>query len=152
MLRILLVLLCLSSPALADDVTLLARVTFAEACGEPLQGKAAVASVVLNRVQTPGYPKTLSAVVYQRNAFASVTEGSRLWRLSAEPSAMSGAERARWSDCLQVARELIQGKRQRLGKAIAFRVVGHRGGQRYFSRLRHVGTIGRHDFYAPKER
>ncbi|NQS75138.1 MAG: LysM peptidoglycan-binding domain-containing protein [Peptococcaceae bacterium] len=52
-------------PTLAD-VDLLARLITAEADGEPYEGKVAVGAVVLNRVVTPGFPKTISDVIYEK--------------------------------------------------------------------------------------
>jgi spore germination cell wall hydrolase CwlJ-like protein len=43
----------------------LAKAVYFEARGESLEGQAAVAQVVLNRVRNPTYPKTICGVVYQ---------------------------------------------------------------------------------------
>lgn len=45
----------------------LAEAVYFEARGEPVEGQAAVAQVVLNRVRNPAYPKTICGVVYQNN-------------------------------------------------------------------------------------
>jgi len=50
------------SPA---ELDLFARLVHAEAAGEPFEGQVAVAASVLNRVRSPLYPHTLSAVIYQ---------------------------------------------------------------------------------------
>ncbi|HHV44054.1 MAG TPA: cell wall hydrolase [Firmicutes bacterium] len=49
-----------------EDVQLLARITHAEAEGESLEGKTAVAATVLNRVKNENYPDSIAGVVYQR--------------------------------------------------------------------------------------
>lgn len=54
------------------DIWLLSRVVMGEAADEPYTGKVAVAAVVLNRVNDPAFPNTLSGVVYQPLAFESV--------------------------------------------------------------------------------
>ncbi len=59
----------------ANDVELLARVVSAEARGEPYEGQVAVASVILNRVRDPRFPKTMQEVIYQPLAFESVANG-----------------------------------------------------------------------------
>ncbi|OPY55972.1 MAG: Spore cortex-lytic enzyme precursor [Pelotomaculum sp. PtaU1.Bin035] len=51
-------------PSLAD-VDLLARLITAEADGEPYEGKVAVGAVVLNRVYSAGFPKSIPGVVNQ---------------------------------------------------------------------------------------
>ncbi|MDY6334053.1 MAG: cell wall hydrolase, partial [Lachnospiraceae bacterium] len=48
---------------------LLAALVFYEANTEPASGKVAVASVVLNRMQSAAYPDTLEGVIYQRSQF-----------------------------------------------------------------------------------
>lgn len=47
------------------DLYWLYRITEAEAGGESHQGKVAVAATVLNRVQSPGWPKTIKDVIFQ---------------------------------------------------------------------------------------
>ncbi|RDV82554.1 LysM peptidoglycan-binding domain-containing protein [Ammonifex thiophilus] len=48
-----------------SDIDLLARLITAEADGEPYIAKVAVGAVVLNRVKTPGFPKSIPGVIYQ---------------------------------------------------------------------------------------
>lgn len=55
--------------------TLLARAVYAEARGEPFTGQVAVAAVILNRVQSPNFPNTVSGVIFQPGAFTSVSDG-----------------------------------------------------------------------------
>lgn len=44
---------------------LLAQLVHAEAKGEPYAGKVAVATVVLNRVDSPDFPNSIKEVIYQ---------------------------------------------------------------------------------------
>lgn len=60
----------------ADEKKLLARLVQAEAEGEPFEGKVAVADVVLNRVEHEQFPDTVKDVIYQKNAFEPVQNGS----------------------------------------------------------------------------
>lgn len=62
----------------SKDVTLLARVVYAEARGESYTGQVAVASVLLNRVEHSKFPKTMSGVVFQKHAFETVSNG-QIW-------------------------------------------------------------------------
>ena len=57
------------------NVSLLARIISAEARGEPYEGQVAVGAVVLNRVEHPSFPDTLSGVIYQPGAFTAITDG-----------------------------------------------------------------------------
>lgn len=67
-------------PAASDRFTpqeldMMARLVQAEAGGEPYDGQVAVAAVVLNRLNDPRFPKTVSGVVYEPWAFESVENG-----------------------------------------------------------------------------
>lgn len=59
----------------SSDYNLLARIISAEARGEPYMGQVAVGAVVLNRVEHPSFPDTLSGVVYQKGAFSCLYDG-----------------------------------------------------------------------------
>lgn len=61
--------------ATESNVYLLARIISAEARGEPYSGQVAVGAVILNRVEHPSFPDTLSGVIYQSGAFTAVTDG-----------------------------------------------------------------------------
>lgn len=60
----------------SDDVYWLSRIINAEARGECMLGKIAVGNVVLNRVNTPGYPNSVYGVVFQSNQFTPASNGS----------------------------------------------------------------------------
>jgi N-acetylmuramoyl-L-alanine amidase len=62
----------------SNDVMLLARIIHAEAKGEPYIGKVAVGAVILNRVESPIFPSTLSGVLFQPLAFQAVSNGT-IW-------------------------------------------------------------------------
>ena len=74
---------------------LLARLIYAEARGESYKGKVAVGAVALNRVRSSQFPNTLSGVIYQKNAFECVTNGS----INNTPD----------SECLRAAKEALNG-------------------------------------------
>lgn len=60
---------------MSADYELLARIISAEARGEPYLGQVAVGAVVLNRIEHPSFPDTLSGVVYQKGAFSCLDDG-----------------------------------------------------------------------------
>lgn len=64
-----------SASAQDNNVNLLARLISAEARGEPYSGQVAVGAVVLNRVEHPSFPNSISGVIYQSGAFSCVTDG-----------------------------------------------------------------------------
>ncbi|MCI1944732.1 cell wall hydrolase [Clostridium luticellarii] len=59
-----------------DDVNLMAKVVYAESNCEPFEGKVAVASVILNRLLYPEFPKTVKGVITQKGAFSCVKNGT----------------------------------------------------------------------------
>jgi len=60
------------------ELALVAAVAWAEAEGEDLMGKRLVVDTILNRVESPDFPNTITEVVFQRNAFAPVQDGRLL--------------------------------------------------------------------------
>ena len=64
-----------SGGASSSQVDLLARLSSAEARGEPYSGQVAVGAVVLNRIKHPSFPNTLPGVIYQSGAFTCSTDG-----------------------------------------------------------------------------
>ena len=59
----------------SGDLDLLARLISAEARGEPYMGQVAVGAVVLNRVDHPSFPNSISGVIYQPGAFSCLDDG-----------------------------------------------------------------------------
>ncbi len=57
------------------DFDLMARVISAEAKGEPYIGQVAVGAVILNRLDHPHFPKTISGVIFEPDAFTAVSTG-----------------------------------------------------------------------------
>ena len=74
----------------SGDVDLLARLISAEARGEPYAGQVAVGAVVLNRVESPAFPGSISGVIYQSGAFSCLQDG-QFWK----PVASSAYKAAR---------------------------------------------------------
>ena len=77
----------------SDQLELLAHVIAAEAQGEPFEGQVAVGAVILNRVNDPRFPNTLSGVIYQPHAFESVSNGL-IWRRTPSDEAYRAARAA----------------------------------------------------------
>ncbi len=74
------------------NVNLLARLISAEARGEPYVGQVAVGAVVLNRVDHPSFPNTISGVIYQKGAFSCLDDGQ--WNKPVADSAYKAARDA----------------------------------------------------------
>lgn len=69
------VILPVEKLATQDEIELIALVTMAEAEGESEEGKRLVIDTILNRVDSPYFPDTITEVIYQPNAFTSMWNG-----------------------------------------------------------------------------
>lgn len=110
-----------------------------EARGEPLQGKAAVAYVVLNRMGHSYFPKTACAVVHQSS------RGMYQFSWAKKPSPIR--DRAAYAAARQVAIDVMSRQLPNpVGDAIFFRhkAVGGRHGAKQTFRV----AIGNHRFFA----
>ena len=96
-----------------SDVTLLAALIQCEAGSEPYEGKLAVGAVVMNRVRSPGYPNSVSGVIYARGQFPPATNGKVAAVVARGPSA----------SCMQAAQQAISGATN-VGGATHFRRAG----------------------------
>lgn len=57
------------------EIEMMAKMVYGEARGETLKGQVAVAAVILNRVESPKFPDTVSNVLFQDGAFTAVNDG-----------------------------------------------------------------------------
>ncbi|WP_404356247.1 cell wall hydrolase [Cytobacillus firmus] len=57
------------------NVTKMAHIVNGEARGESYEGQVAVASVMLNRLESRDFPDTISNVIFQKNAFTAIYDG-----------------------------------------------------------------------------
>ena len=67
-------------------------------CGEPYEGKLAVANVVLNRMKQ-GYGNSISEVIYARGQFSGANTGALASRLAKGPN----------DECVRAAQEALSG-------------------------------------------
>lgn len=81
-----------SSSTNSSQVNLLARLISAEARGEPYVGQVAVGAVVLNRIDHPSFPDSMSGVIYQKGAFSCLDDGQ--WNKPIADSAYKAARDA----------------------------------------------------------
>ncbi|SHN19897.1 spore cortex-lytic enzyme [Gracilibacillus kekensis] len=61
-----------------NDIQIMANAVYGEARGEPFEGQVAVASVILNRVESSTFPNTVSGVIFEPRAFTAVADG-QIW-------------------------------------------------------------------------
>jgi N-acetylmuramoyl-L-alanine amidase len=119
-----------SAKIVSSDHRLLSKLVYAEARGEPYKGQVAVAAVVLNRVRSSHFPNTITGVIYQKNAFSCVSNGS----INATPN----------SSAIRAARDAMNGW-DPTGGCLYFYNPG--GTSDRWIRTRTIKTvIGRHSF------
>ena len=111
----------------SEDVKLLASLIYCEAGNQPHEGKVAVGSVVMNRLNSPAYPNTLAGVIYASGQFTPARSGKvdRIYR--------GGNIQA---DSIAAAKEALAGSAP-VGGVTHFRRKGNRQGT----------IIGAHVFY-----
>lgn len=61
-----------------NDIRIMAQAVYGEARGEPFVGQVAVAAVILNRIQSPTFPNSVSDVIFEPRAFTAVADG-QIW-------------------------------------------------------------------------
>lgn len=99
------------------DEMLLAALIQCEAACQPYEGQVAVGAVVMNRVNSGGYPNTIAGVIYASGQFTP-TRSNRV-----ETLAVNGVN----DSCLQAARAAIAGESP-VGGAMHFRRAGNHDG------------------------
>lgn len=110
------------------DFQLMAKTVYAEAKGECFEGKVAVAEVILNRAESPGFPDTPGAAIRQEGAFSSWADGS--------------VQEAPLDDeCMEAVQEALE-RRMLPGSVVFFREG------RYHAFGTPYAKIGRHYFSA----
>lgn len=118
-----------------DEEDCLARATYFESQGESLEGKLAVAQVIVNRARSGRFPSSICGVVKQPGQFSFV-RGGQIPRVD--------ASRAAWRDSKAAARIAMDGLwPSRVGKALFFHATHVSPGWR----LTRVATVGNHVFY-----
>ena len=121
----------------------LAQAVYYEARGEPAEGQAAVAQVVVNRTRSGGHPSDVCGAVFEGAARPgcqfSFACDPRLGRRALEPAA--------WRRAQGVADEVLAG-RGPSGLQTALNYHADSVRPRWATQLRRTAEIGRHVFYA----
>ena len=83
-------------PYTATDLELIGRVIHGEADDQPLAARIGIAAVIVNRVRTPGFPKTIEGVIYAPGQFQAV--GAPMFEAGPTPSDLTAAKDALYGD------------------------------------------------------
>lgn len=123
----------------AQDIYLLAQTVWHEARGEGMNGWVAVAEVILNRVNSPLYPDTISEVVYQ-----GADGGKEQFQNSSEISSCTPSEAV-----LSVVRMVAEGKTSVLNDpdVLYFQNPGDMNDNSDWGNCPFYTRIGNHAFY-----
>lgn len=128
------------APAGGAEFECLASAIYFEARGEAIRGQAAVAEVILNRVDSPSFPRTICGVVNQSNGQGcqfSYTCDGRSDRIG---------DRGAWSVAGKIARAMMDGAPRQLTEgATYFHTPAVRPS--WSRRFELTAQIGRHIFY-----
>lgn len=132
-----------------DDLDALARITYAEARGEPFHGQLAVADVVLNRALAGrGWPSNVQGVIQQRNQFEPLRNRSS-WRELPSPSPEFA------SSITTAVQQRASGQRPDASNGATFFLnptITNQRGTHFASRVDPTAAIGRHAFYSATNR
>jgi spore germination cell wall hydrolase CwlJ-like protein len=123
------------------DLECLTEAVYFEARGESKAGQAAVAQVVMNRVNHPAFPKTVCGVVYQ----GAKKRGCQ-FSFACDGRAERVAESAAWNRAQKVAARALAGVMvAEIGQATHFHTVQVHPS--WAPRLRRTAQVGMHVFY-----
>lgn len=129
-------------PSRARELDCLTQAVYFEARGESARGQAAVATVIMNRVKNPSFPKTVCGVVYQG---ASHRNGCQ-FSFACDGAAERVVETSAWDRARQVAARTLSGVVLRdVGKATHFHTTGV--SPDWGPQMRRVAQVGLHVFY-----
>jgi spore germination cell wall hydrolase CwlJ-like protein len=111
----------------------LAKIVHHEAANQPRRGQIAVAEVVMNRLASPRFPKSVCAIARQRGQFFNV-------------DAYHPERDPRWHTAVQVAEDAMNGDApQVVGNALFFHTASSSGS--FVGGRQMVARIGGHIFY-----
>ena len=122
------------------DLDCLARAIYFESRGEPIKGQAAVAEVVLNRVDSPLFPHTVCGVVNQANS------GGCQFSYTCDGRKDAISDRMAWFAAEKIATAYLTGAPRALTDgATYFHTAGSRPD--WSRRFAMTARIGQHFFY-----
>lgn len=123
-----------------DQWQCLATALYHEARGESIRGQFAVAEVILNRVDSPAYPRSVCGVVQQRGG------GSCQFSYVCDGKSDRISEKGAWARAGKIARLMLDGAPRAL-TAGATHFHTKRVNPRWASKFDRTASIGAHLFY-----
>ena len=123
------------SPYTADELYWMARIISAESRGEPLRGKVAVGTVVLNRVASEEFPDDVRSVIFDTK-----------WGVQFTPVANGTVYNEPTAESVLAARLVLEGGRE-AGDSLYFIAPSLTDNHWVMDNRTYVTTIGVHWFY-----
>ena len=135
----------LSDTSRAKAEKCLANAVYFESRGEPVRGQIAVAQVVMNRVFTPYYPKTVCDVVYQNAHRHSACQFT--FACDGIPDVVT--EPDAWQRAKRIAADMLDGKlwMPEVAKSTHYHASWVRPS--WVGEMRRILKLGVHSFYRP---
>lgn len=124
---------CVSERFTEEEITILEKCVEAEACDQDYRGKCLVARVILNRVESDGFPDTIKGVVYQKGQFEVVANGS-IKKVKAS------------EDTIKACEEVLGGWDESKG-ALYFRMQTKARNEWHYTALEFLYDDGTHSFF-----
>lgn len=126
--------LLFATPHIQSDLKCIASAVYHESRGEPLEGQYLVGKVILNRARSEHYPADICAVVYQKAQF------SGLHGIYYDNRSMTVAKMVYAGTSISLP--------HKYKTAVSYHTTAVHPGWADWSKLRKIGTIGHHTFYA----
>jgi spore germination cell wall hydrolase CwlJ-like protein len=127
----------------AAEEKCLAEAVYFEARSEPEAGQAAVAQVVLNRVQSGLYPPSICGVVYQNRHRHNACQFS----FACEGKSLRVTEGDAWKNATRIAHEVLQGETYLADVGGSTHYHANYVKPRWARALKKMDVIGHHIFY-----
>ena len=118
-----------------EDLYWMSRIIYAESGGEPLEGKLAVGTVVLNRVASPEFPNTIYDVIFDRK-----------WGIQITPAYNGMIYKEPNEESVLAAKMVLEGARA-AGDSLYFLAPSLTNNHWIMENREYVTTIGGHWFY-----
>lgn len=132
----------IGSGAYPTALTCLTQAVYYEAAVEPIEGRRAVAQVVLNRMRHPAYPKSVCGVVYE----GSYRRTGCQFSFTCDGSLLRAPGGPRWREAEKVARDALAGHVEAdVGTATHYHADYVL--PKWAFELGKIAQIGRHIFY-----
>ena len=133
------------------ELICLARNVYFEAGAEPIEGKQAVAQVVMNRVKTGGFPKTVCGVVKQKTKSIELQKTICQFSWVCEEKKQVAVSSSAWGDSVYVAKVALTEKKvyDKFNRNVLFFHEKHLE-TNWKEKYKQVKVIGNHKFYRIK--